>query len=152
MASHWRVTSRHGGWCPQPLCQCWSAAGSLLRLLLLSTLALGTLPQFGTEGMLRLLSPYPDSCASADCTVVAGMGIFRAFSVPPSIHMHWEVHEHTHPWRSAVQLRGGCSSHVARKSLPLEHTHPKISPAVSSAAASHGQHGWARVCPWLSPS
>lgn len=44
------------------------------------------------------------------------------------------------------------ASHVLGKSLPLEHTPPKTLWSVSSAAASHGQHSWARVCPWLSPS
>lgn len=120
---------------------------TLLWLLLLSThrhlLWERCIHEFGTEGMLSLLSP----CASVICVMVAKMEIIWTLPVPPSMRVHREVHEQPHPWCSAVQLRGGCSSHVLRNSLPSEHTPPKT----LWAATSHGQRSWACVCPWLSP-
>lgn len=71
---------------------------TLLWLLLLSThrhsLWECCIHQFGTEGMLSLLSPCPDGCASVTCIVVARMGISWIFPAPPSMCVHWEVHEH----------------------------------------------------------
>lgn len=84
-------------WYPLPFCQCWSSAGILLQLLLLSTCMAPCFENAASVWYQGDASP-PKSlfrhCVRAVCVVVAGTGIFRTF--PALFSSHWEVREHIH--------------------------------------------------------
>lgn len=120
---------------------------TLLWLLLLSThrhlLWECCTRQFGTKGMLNILSPCPDACASVICIVMARMetsGILLFL-----LQCMFTGTYTNNPIRGALLY--SCSSHMLQNSLPSEHAPPKT----LQAAASQGQCSWAHVCPWLSP-
>lgn len=108
-------------------------------------LALGMLQthQFGTKGMLNILSPCPDGCASDICIVVArmetsGLFLFLLQCMFTGRYMNNPIH--------GAPLYS-CSSHTLQNSLPSEHALPET----LQAATCHGQCSWECVCPWLLP-
>lgn len=99
--------------------------------------------QFGTKGMLNILSPCPDGCASVICIVVArmetsGLFLFLLQCMFTGRYMNNPIH--------GAPLYS-CSSHMLQNSLPSEHALPET----LQAATCHGQCSWECVCPWLLP-